>query len=56
MSGDGIKNIEIRETSSGGFEIIDSGKGVVSLKKKDWYVIFDGKKSSNQSRTIIVFV
>ena len=29
MSSDGIKNIETRETSSGGYEIIDSGKNVI---------------------------
>ena len=46
MSSDGIKNIEIRETSSGGYEIVDSGKiGVlVSLKNSDWFVAWDGKR------------
>ena len=58
MSGDGIKNIEIRETSSGGFEIIDSGKAgiLVSLKKKDWYVIFDGKRVAAISPEQLLFL
>ena len=42
LSGDGVKNIGPRETSSGGIEIIDSGKigTLVTLAKKDWIVIF----------------
>lgn len=59
MTGDGIKNIETRETSSGGFEIIDSGKqGVlVTLKKKDWFVIYDGKiiKSISPEQLLILY-
>ena len=45
VTGDGIKNIETRETSSGGIEIIDSGKiGILAtLRKKDWLIIYDGK-------------
>jgi len=59
MTGDGIKNIETRETSSGGYEIIDSGKiGVLlTLKKKNWFVIYDGKiiKSISPEQLLILY-
>ena len=58
MSGDGIKNIEIRETSSGGYEIIDSGKSnvLVSVKKKDWFIIYDGKLVKSISPEQLLFL
>lgn len=58
MSGDGIKNIEVRETSSGGYEIIDSGKSnvLVSVKKKDWFVIYDGKIVKSISPEQLLFL
>lgn len=58
LSGDGIKNIEVRETSSGGYEIIDSGKSsvLVSVKKKDWFVIYDGKIVKSISPEQLLFL
>ncbi len=58
MSGDGIKNIEVRETSSGGYEIIDSGKSnvLVSVKRKDWFVIYDGKIVKSISPEQLLFL
>ena len=58
ISGDGIKNIEIRENSTGGFEVVDSGKigSLVSLRQKDWFVIFDGKRISSISPEQLLFL
>lgn len=58
ITADGIKNIETRNNSTGGFEIVDSGKigTLVSLKKMDWLVLFDGKSVRSASPEQVDFI